>query len=82
MQIEPALRELRHFRDACGDGDAGNRMRAQIFDHAADEIAHVDQRVMRQIVEPAHGLFGCRAGGAGGMRQTRGARDVEPRWIE
>ena len=48
MQVEQALRELGHLAEAAGDGDARHRVRAQIFQHAADEIAHVDQRRSRE----------------------------------
>jgi hypothetical protein len=45
MQIEAALRELHHLGYSARDGDEGDRMLAQLFDHAADEIARVDQRL-------------------------------------
>ena len=44
MQIEQALSELRHLGEAARDRHPGDRMAAQIFEHAADEIAHVDER--------------------------------------
>ena len=37
------LGELGDLGETAGDGDARDRMLAQIFEHAADEIAHVDQ---------------------------------------
>ena len=51
MKIEHALRELGDLGDAAGDGDARHGMGAQIFERAADEIAHVEQRRLGQIVE-------------------------------
>ena len=77
MQIGQALRELGHLGDAAGDGDARHRMAAQIFEHAADEIAHVDQRDLRQAVKLLHAGFGTRAGRAGDMGEAGGARDID-----
>ena len=54
MQVEQALRELGHLGDAARDGDPRHRMGAHIFQHAADEVAHVDQRGLGQSVELAH----------------------------
>ena len=50
MQIEMPGRELGELAEAAGDGQPRHRMLAQIFERAADEIAHVDQRHLRQIV--------------------------------
>ncbi len=72
-----ALRELGHLGDAAGDGDARHRMAAQIFQHAADEVAHVDQRDLRQTVELLHRRLGACAGRAGDMGEAGGARDVD-----
>ena len=77
MQVEQALGELGHLGDAAGDGDARHGMRAQIFEHAADEIAHVDQRDLGQAVELLHRGLRGRAGRAGDMGEARGARDVD-----
>ncbi len=77
MQIEQALRELGHLAEAAGDGDARHRMAAQIFQHAADEIAHVDQRDLGQAVQLLHRRFGRRAGRAGDMGEAGGARHVD-----
>ena len=55
----------------------GHRMPAQIFEHAADEVAHVDQRDLRQAVELLHAGLGARAGGAGDVGQAGGARDFD-----
>ena len=60
VQIGQALRQLGHLGDAAGDGDARHRMAAQIFQHAADEVAHVDQRDLRQIVELLRARLGTR----------------------
>ena len=52
MNVEHALRELGHLGDPAGDADAGHRMGADVFQHAANEIAHVDQRDLGQAVQP------------------------------
>ncbi len=66
MKIEQALGELGHLADAAGDGDAGHGVGAHIFEHAADEIAHVDERDLGQAVHFLHRRFG---GGAGRSRR-------------
>ena len=76
MEIELALGELGHFRRAAGDGDARDRMRAQIFQQAADEIAHVDQRVVGQPIELADGPLGRVAGRRADMLEAARARHV------
>jgi hypothetical protein len=71
MQIEAALRELRHLGYSARDGDERDRMLAQLFDHAADETAHVDQRLtseeaVRKLYElPEHSLSPLRKDGEG-----------------
>ena len=55
----------------------GHRMAAQIFEHAADEVTHIDQRDLRQAVEFLHAGFGARAGGAGDVSETGGAGDFD-----
>ncbi len=77
MQVEQALGELGHLADAAGDGDARHGVRAQIFEHAADEIAHVDQRDLGQAVQLLHRGLGGRAGRAGDVGEARGARDID-----
>ena len=52
-------------------------MAAQIFQHAADEIAHVDQRNLGKVVELLRTSFGTGAGRAGDVGEARGARDVD-----
>lgn len=43
MQVEHALRQLSHLGHTARYRDARNRVIAQIFEHAADEVSHVDQ---------------------------------------
>ena len=49
-------RRMRH------DGDTRHRMAAQIFQHAADEVAHVDQRNLGKIVELLRAGLGAGTG--------------------
>ena len=71
------MRELGDLGDAAGDGDARHGMGAQIFQRAADEIAHVEQRRLRQIVERLHRRLRGAARGAGNMGEPGGARHVD-----
>ena len=60
--------------DAAGDGQARDRMAAQIFEHAADEIAHVDQRMLGQVMQPrtaASEVCRCAAAIWAGRRRAR-----------
>ncbi len=54
-----------------------NRVAAQIFQHPADEIAHVDQRRLGQVVQAGDRRLRGRAGGAGDVVQADGAGDVD-----
>ena len=61
----------------------GNGMRAQIFQHAADEIAHVDERDLGQVVELLDRGFGGRRRSRRRCGRARSARATSmPRWIE
>ena len=77
MQIQHALAELDHLGEPAGDGDPADRVGAQIFQHAASEIAHVDQGLFGQAVQRLHGGLGGRARGAGDVAEARRARDID-----
>ena len=77
MQVEHALAKLGHLAHAAGDADARHRISPQIFQHAADEIAHVDQRDFVQAVQLLHRLFAGIACRARDMLQAHRARDVD-----
>ena len=62
--------ELGHLGEAAADSDALHGMLAQIFQHAAHEIAHLDQRHIGQAEMALQGLLG---GAARGARQMIGA---------
>ena len=76
MQIELALGELGHLRWAAGDGEARDRMLAQIFQEAADKIAHLDQRMIGQAIKRADRGLGGLAGRGADVSATAGARDI------
>ena len=78
MQIEMAGGELGELGEAAGDGQPRDRMTAQIFQCAADEIAHVDQGVLGQTVKALHGALRGRAGRRGDVVEAGGARDIDP----
>ena len=77
VQIEQALGELGDLGDAAGDGHPRDRVLAQIFEHAADEIAHVDQGGVGQAVELLHRGLGGASRGAGDMGDAGRARHVD-----
>ena len=76
MQVELALGKLGHFRWAAGDGDARDGMGAQVFQQAADEIAHVDQRMIGQAMKRADGGLGRFPGRSADVGAFARARDV------
>ena len=78
MEVEKALAELGHFGKASGDRHFGDLVRAQIFQHAAYKIAHLDQRDVRQSVQRLDRRFRSRAGRAGDMGKPGGAGDIDP----
>ena len=77
VKIEQTLRELGHLGDTAGDGDARNGMVAKIFQHAADEIAHVDQRAVGKTIQRLHRGLGGSPRGAGDMANPGGAGHVD-----
>ena len=77
MQVEPTLSQLGHLGDGTGHGDARHRMAAQVFQHAAHEVAHVDQRHFGQVVQLLHRDLRGIAGGAGDVIEAQGARHVD-----
>ena len=77
VQIEPSLRELSHFCHAASDGDAGDRVGFEVFQHAADEVAHFEQSCLGKAVQGADGLLGIIAGAAGHMGEACSACHVD-----
>ena len=77
VKIGETLRKLGHFADAAGDSEPRHRMAAQIFEHPANEIAHVDQRNVGKAVKLLCGGLGAGAGGADDMSKTRSARNID-----
>ena len=76
MQVELALGELGHLRRAAGDGEARDGMLAQIFQQAADKIAHLDQRMIGQAVQRPDRSLGRFAGRGADVGAAAGARDI------
>ena len=77
MQVEMAGGELGQLGEAAGQGQARHRMPAQVFQRAADEIAHLDQRLLGQPVETLHGALRGRAGRGGDMVDPGGAGHID-----
>src|SRR5215469_8065171 len=79
VQIDQPLRELSHLGDAARDRDPRHRMPPQIFQHATDEIAHVDQCDFRQAIKLLGGAFGIRSSRPDNVLKAGGARDIDAR---
>lgn len=57
VHVEHPLGELRHLGDATSNRYPFDRVAAQIFQHAADEIPHVDQRGLGQFIQRLSRFF-------------------------
>ena len=77
MEIEQALRELRHLGDAARDGDARYGVAPEVFQHAADEVAHVDQRRIAEAVERLDRGLGGRSRRAGHVIEPERPGDID-----
>ena len=77
MEVEPPLRELAHLGKPARDRDARHRVAAEVFQRAADEVAHLDQRLVGQAVETCGGGLAGGAGAGGDVPEPRRARDVD-----
>jgi hypothetical protein len=55
VKIEAALGKLGDLGEASGDGDARHGMGADVFEHAADEVAHVDEGALAELIEVGDG---------------------------
>src|SRR6202042_3235643 len=76
MQIELAFGELGHLRWAASDGEARDGMLTQVFQQPADEIAHLDQRMIGQAVKGADGALGGLSSRGADVSATAGARHI------
>ena len=77
MKVQIALGELGNFCEPATDDDFGYRVRAQVFQHAAGKITHVDHGVIRQAKQRLGLLLGCFAGAAGDHLFAGGACDID-----
>ncbi len=77
MQIKQALCELGHLREPARNRHLGHGMGAQIFEHPANEIAHIDECGLRQAIELLYRCFRTRAGRARDQGMAGGTRDID-----
>ena len=77
MKVEPALCELGHFGHAACNRHLFDGVLAQIFEHAADEIPHIDHGDLWQIMKLTGRVFGSGAGGACDMGKASCPCDVD-----
>src|SRR6516162_8955025 len=78
MEVEVAGAELCQLAEPPSDREPLDRMPAQIFQHAADEVAHVDQRVVGKIVETLYSALRSRAGSRRDVGEAGGAGNIYP----
>ncbi|KGC52754.1 cobalamin biosynthesis CbiD domain protein [Burkholderia pseudomallei] len=78
VQIEMARRELAQLAEAAAQREPRDARAAQVLEHRAREIAHLDQRDVGQAVARAHRVLARVAGARGDVRDAVGARDVDP----
>ena len=77
MKVEQTLRKLGHFAYAARDRHPRDRMPTQVFEHAADEIPHVDQRDLGETVEFLHRRFRLATGRARDVGETSRMRHID-----
>jgi hypothetical protein len=86
VQVEVAVGEFGQLADAAGDGQPRHRVAAQVLEHCAGEVAHVQQRVLgqpvqlgttRSLVDPVQPATWVRPGRAGDVDAP--ADRVDPR---
>ena len=77
VQIEVPLREFGEFAEAAADCEFREGMFPEVLEQAADEIAHVEHRSIRESVAGLYGFFTGGTGASGHMREARGAGDVD-----
>ncbi len=77
MQVEHTLGQLGHLGEAARHRDALDRVPAQVFQHAADEVAHVDDGRVRKVVERLDGLLGCVSRGTRHVVEAERPRHVD-----
>ncbi len=77
MQIKMPGGELGQLGETAGDRQPVDRMGAQIFERAADKIAHVDQPVVGEIIEALHGALRGGARRRGDVNKPGGAGDID-----
>src|SRR5579883_2570707 len=71
VEIEMAGGKLRHLAEAAGERQPLDRMAAQIFERAADEIAHIDERDLGKTEAALNRGLRGRTGAGGEMGKTR-----------
>ena len=78
MEVEQSLPELRHLGETACNRDPWDWMMLQIFQHAADEIAHFDQGRVGQGMHALDSGLRRRTSCAGDVLKSGGASDVDP----
>jgi len=76
--VEAARGQFAELAEAAHQGDACHRVVAQVLEHSADEIAHLHQRHVGQAVLLHGRAFAGGTGAGGDVRDTVGARDIDP----
>src|ERR1700736_3172352 len=77
MEIEQSLPKLCHFGKTSGDGDAWDGVSLRIFQHAADEVAHVDERGFGKTMQLPNSHLGSRPSGASDVLEAARACHVD-----
>ena len=78
VEVEQPLSKFGHLGEPAADRDAGDRMLLQVFDHAANEIAHLYQGFVRQSMHAPDGGLRGGAGCACDVLESAGACDIDP----
>ncbi|VTQ42707.1 Uncharacterised protein [Pseudomonas aeruginosa] len=77
VQVEVAAGELADLAEAAAQAELFHRRPAQVLEHRAGEVAHLDQGDLRQCIAPAHGVLAGVAGTGGDVTDAVGASDID-----
>lgn len=77
VQVHVPGGELADLAKTTAQTQARHRHFAQVLEYRADEVAHLDQGDLRQVVDPAHGVLAGIAGAGSDVRVAIGVGNID-----
>src|SRR6516225_4650506 len=78
MQVEMSGGELGEFGETTGEGQACDRMSAQIFQRRSDKIAHINQRMIGEAVKMLNRLLRGSTCRGSNVTEAGSTSDIDP----